>query len=72
MLVIDNFVNPLPCGATFFLTTYTTIAVTTAAANSTKTLTETDTPAITATPGPWCPPNVESALALVFVVVCSR
>ena len=65
MLVIDNFENPLLCGACFFLTKNTTIAVITATAKTTKTKTDTDTPAITATPGPCCPPAAESGLTSV-------
>ena len=54
MLVIDTFENPLLCGVCFFHTTYTTTA-----AKTTKTRTNADAPAITATPGPCCPPNAK-------------
>ena len=50
VLITDNRVNPLLCGACFFLTKYTTTAVMIAAADSrTKATIVTDTPAITAT-----------------------
>ena len=72
VLITGNRVNPLLCGACFFLTKYTTTAVmTAAAANRTKATIVTDTPTITATPFPCFPPLPPSAESALGLAVCS-